>query len=422
MDLGDSSAKERRAPARTKSTGAADDLISITIKKLDPDEKAGMTLVQKGGALYVSKILKSSPFNGSDIEEGDKILSLNGQKLKRGETTSDFLKHLKETQGDKITVVVKKLKSAASSAARSLSPSAQRRRRKKLVQDNRVRDAEDHDQYRMHATKLYPKQTSGLYFHKIGPNLFVSGIASNSIFKETVLTVGDRVVMVNDVNFLSYADGNYATTLLKRADDTVHLVVEKGWTTWDPKFTDENHDKPVVEDGQPKVLKKEAKKEHKDVGIKAPTRRASGSGEALREEVMGNWGKSKARAASKERPEKPSHEEGKGPNGLRFLEHKGDFLCVTIKKKSEKHPGIKIKESKGLFLLKKVPNYEKRVALGSRVLAINGCGFKTDEEANDLIDRTKDKVVLIIDYEQPVLQECPSCATWLFPNGEQYEE
>mmetsp|Transcript_35730 Transcript_35730/g.86467 ORF Transcript_35730/g.86467 Transcript_35730/m.86467 type:complete len:108 (+) Transcript_35730:1110-1433(+) len=107
---------------------------------------------------------------------------------------------------------------------------------------------------------------------------------------------------------------------------------------------------------------------------------------------------------------------------MRFLEHKGDFLCITIKKKSEKHPGIKIRESRGMFLLKKIPSYEKRVALGSRVLAINGSSFKTEEEAQDLIDRTRDKVILIIDFEQPVLQECPSCKTWLFPNGEQYKE
>lgn len=415
MGSGDEGEQQRRRPSRTLSSGSLDDLVSVTVRQSETGQKAGLKLVQKDGSLYVSKVLTTGLFHGSEIEEGDKILSLNGKRLRRGETANEFLSNFMEKQ-DKITVVVKKAKIEAISPARSLSPA--RRRRRKLVNLEGVIDQEDHDQYRFRAEKYYSKQTGGLMFHKIGQNLFVSGIASDSIFKETGIAIGDRVVSVNDVNFLSYADGPYAVTLLKRGEGEVSIVVEKGWSTWDPKFTDENHNRPVLED-EPKEDNNEANKESKDVGIKAPTRRASGSGEILRGEVMGNR---EERAASKDHPKKPSHEEGKGPNGLRFLEHKGDFLCVTIKKKSEKHPGIKIKETKGLFLLKKVPNYEKRVALGSRVLAINGCGFKTEEEAQDLIDWTRDKVVLIIDFEQPVLQECPSCATWMFPNGEIYQE
>ncbi|KAL3939263.1 MAG: hypothetical protein SGBAC_005988 [Bacillariaceae sp.] len=410
--------KQRQAPPRTKSVGAADDLVSVTVKKLDPTQKAGIRLVQKGGALYVSKVLKDGLFYDSEVKEGDKILSLNGHRLKRGETAKDFMDNLAQMK-DKITVVVKKTDAAPTSAARSLSPSAARRRRRKLVKEEggRSNDREDHDQYRFRGEKLYSKQPGGLYFHKIEPNLFVSGIASDSIFAGTGVAVGDRVVSVNEVNFLSYSDGRYADTLLKRGEGEVELVVEKGWTTWDPKFTDKKHNRPGEED-EPKEGKRETKVESKDVGIKAPCRRASGSGEVLREEVLG---KHKDRAASKDRPKKSTHEAGKGPNGLRFLEHKGDFLCVTIKKKSEKHSGIKIRENNGMFLLKKVPGYEKRVALGSSVVAINGSNFKTEEEAQDLIDQTRDQVVLIIDFEQPVLQECPKCSTWLFPNGEQYK-
>eukprot|EP00526_Cylindrotheca_closterium_P010589 CAMPEP_0113633780 /NCGR_PEP_ID=MMETSP0017_2-20120614/17586_1 /TAXON_ID=2856 /ORGANISM="Cylindrotheca closterium" /LENGTH=396 /DNA_ID=CAMNT_0000544445 /DNA_START=149 /DNA_END=1336 /DNA_ORIENTATION=- /assembly_acc=CAM_ASM_000147 len=390
--------KERRAPARTKSVGAADDLVSVTVRKTDPKQKAGIKLVQKGGALYISHLVEGGLFDESEIEVGDKILSLNGTRLKRGETVDDFTSHL-ATMTDKITVVVKKANAKATSAARSLSPGAEKRRRRKLITEGNSHDREDHDQYRFHAEKLYSKQTGGLMFHKIEPNLFVSGIASDSIFKETGLAVGDRVVTVNDVNFLTYSDGKYAATLLKRGEGEVGLVVEKGWTTWDPKFTDKKHNKPTGEEPPPPVeetKERETKTESKDVGIKAPRRRASGSGEVLREEVRGK---------STDRSKKPTHEEG--PNGMRFLEHKGDFLCITIKKKSEKHPGIKIRESRGMFLLKKIPSYEKRVALGSRVLAINGSSFKTEEEAQDLIDRTRDKVILIIDFEQPVLQECP---------------
>jgi hypothetical protein len=247
---------------------------------------------------------------------------------------------------------------------------------------------------------------------------------------------------VNDVNFMSYADAAYATTLLKRGNDEVELVVEKGWKKFNKeKDVDKHHDKPsrdsLAVNGD----------NFKDKAITSPQGRASVSGDSSKDKS-----KKKRRGSVKstsidtdesalgdekfhtsiEIPKSnsqsdsglsSSRQKSQESNGLRFLEHKGDFLCMTIKKKSEKHSGIKVKEVQGIFILKKVPTYEKRIPLGSHILAINGSSsFTTAEEAKELIDGTKDKVVLIINYEQPVLQKCPCCGKWIMTNGEHYEE
>lgn len=459
----ENSEKRRAPPKRTKSVGSADDLVSVTVKKNDPNQKAGIKLVQRQGGLYVTGILEDGLFYDSEIEVNDKILSLNGKRLKPGETISDFMSDVSVSK-DKVTIVVKKANMKSSRAARSMSPATSRRRRKLVKKQgarhadgsfdyeinptldkyqNATSDDEDgiYDQHRIRAQKLFPKQGAGVSFKKIGDMLFVSGIALDSIFRDTVLAVGDRVVSVNDVNFMSYADATYATTLLKRGNDEVSLVVERGWKKFNmERDVDKNHDMPSRDS-----LAVGADDATKDKAIKSPQRRRSGSGDSSKgiskstkkrresfkststdtdESTLGDEKLRNSIEILKSKSDSsPSRHMGQESNGFRFIEHKGDFLCITVMKKSEKHPGIKVKEVQGMFILKKVPIYEKRIPLGSHILAINGSSnFRTADEAKNLIDGTEGKVVLIINYEQPVLQACPCCGKWITTNGEHYEE
>eukprot|EP00980_Cylindrotheca_fusiformis_P021441 scaffold8301_cov184-Cylindrotheca_fusiformis.AAC.9 len=442
--------RKREPPKRTKSVGAADDLVCVSVKKTDPNQKIGIKLAQRPGGLYITGILDDGLFDGSEIEIGDRVLSLNGQRLKPGESISDFMSNM-STFKEKVTIVVKKVNVKTSRNARSMSPG---RRRKKLVKKQGARKADgsfdyeinptleayekatsdDRDdeivQHRIRAQKLYPKQNAGVLFKKIGEMLFVNGIALDSIYRDTVLAVGDRVVSVNDVNFMSYADAAYATTLLKRGNKEVSLVVEKGWKKLNmEKDVDKNHNLPSKDSIATN------KNDSKDKSVKVPHRRPSTSKKKRRREsakststdadgsrldagkVQGHLMIQKLNSKSG-----PARHKTQTSNGLRFMEHKGDFMCITILKKSEKSPGIKVKEAAGIFVLKKLPSYEKRVPLGSRILAINGYSqFSSVNEAKDLIDRTEGKVVLIIDYEQPVLQTCPCCGKWMTTNGEHHE-
>ena len=87
-----------------------------------------------------------------------------------------------------------------------------------------------------------------------------------------------------------------------------------------------------------------------------------------------------------------------------------DFARVTVKKISERKSGVSVTKTEGKFILTAVPNYEKRISVGDEVLAINGTrNINTAIKANDLIDRTKGNVVLIVNFDGPKDFECPCC-------------
>lgn len=426
----------RSPPKRQKSSGAADDLVSVTVKKSVPEEKAGIKMVQKHGGIFITKITKNGLFDDTELEVDDRVLSINGKRIRPGESAKDFINHV-TTAHDKVTIVVKKANLKPSSAARSLSPNRMGRRRKKIVTKQVGRNADgsfdysidptvenyvketgefdDKEQYRFRANKIFERQGAGLSFKKIDDMLFVSGINLDSIFRDTNLQLGDRICQVNGSNFMSYVDENYATTLLKRAKGECELIVEKGWKCFNGKTdTDDSHGKP----SRDSLLQNR--------GDSRGDLTSNTSIDQMRsrrnEEQNKKSTKSEKGYMLKTSDHSTSHMSGDS-KGIQFLEHKGDYCVITIKKKSESKPGIKVKKTEGKFILKKVPSYEKRVPLGSKILAINGSSdFSSVDEAKDLIQGTKEKVVLIIDFEEPVLQQCPCCGKWMTMNGEHFTE
>ena len=97
--------------------------------------------------------------------------------------------------------------------------------------------------------------------------------------------------------------------------------------------------------------------------------------------------------------------QGSFSNGLRFQEHKGDYVCVTIKKKSEIDPGIKFKKREGKIILSKVPEQDKkRIPVGTQLFAINGISdINTTTRAREIINKTMKEVVLFINFEGLIL-------------------
>lgn len=439
--------KIRKPPQRQNSSGAADDLLSVTVKKDDPNEKAGLKMVQKQGGIFITKITENGLFHGTELEVDDRVLSINGKRIRPGESAQDFMNHITISK-DKVTIVVKKAKLKPRSAARSLSPSGQRRRRKKIVTKQVGRNADgsfdynidptlenyvketgeldDKEQFRIRAKKIFEKQGAGVAFKKIDDMLFVSGISLDSIFRDTNLMLGDRAVSINGTNFMSYVDKTYAETILKRAKGECELVVERGWDNFNAdNDVDELHDKPsrdsIVENQE--ALTSPNQHSHRSSVSVEKVISPSESSEEPKTKASTTKHKEDISTEAKASGDSSSPTGEDNSRGIKFLEHKGDFLKITIKKKSEKSPGIKVKKTEGIFILKKVPSHEKRVPIGSQILAINGSSdFTTVDEAKALIDGTKDKVVLIINFDQPVLQECPCCKKWMTTNGEHFEE
>lgn len=207
-----------------KTTSASDDLTSVTVRKESLNEKAGIHLVERQGVVYVTKISENGIFHNTEIDAGDVVLSINGKRLKKGEGSGDFIKAITQAKAT-VTVVVKKFGKDSTRGARSLSP---RNRRKKKIGERlhtamarrnpdgsfdpnhspRISayksndDEEVFEQYNITANKIFVNQAVGLTFQQEDSMLFVSNIALDSIFRDTELEVGDRVCLINQMNFM----------------------------------------------------------------------------------------------------------------------------------------------------------------------------------------------------------------------------
>jgi C-terminal processing protease CtpA/Prc len=109
----------------------ADDLVSVTVRKTSPDQKAGVSLVERKGRVYVTKVTEQGLFHGSEIEVGDVVLSINGKRLKNDEGAKTIIEHISKAKTN-VTMVVKKANRKARRGVRSLSPTAHRRQRGKI--------------------------------------------------------------------------------------------------------------------------------------------------------------------------------------------------------------------------------------------------------------------------------------------------
>ncbi|KAL3939264.1 MAG: hypothetical protein SGBAC_005989 [Bacillariaceae sp.] len=247
------------------TAAAGDYLISVTVYKSTANQKAGIKVVQKADGIYITAIAKGGLLDETRVDVGDKLLSINGRRARAGQDTREFMK-LISTAGEKVTIVVKKDKGKKKSS-NNKSPG----RTKKLVQADvfRAKDgsfdfninpeleefekklskvnADDYEQFPIVGSKLFEGQGAGLAFKNKEGMLFVSGISFDSIFAETELEFGDRIVSVMDVNFMNYADEKYAKTLIKKAKGEVNIVVEKGWNKLAKAEQDAQHGMPRQE-------------------------------------------------------------------------------------------------------------------------------------------------------------------------------
>jgi C-terminal processing protease CtpA/Prc len=240
-----------------RTAEAADDLVSITVRKENPDQKSGIGLIERSGAVYVTKITENGLFHGSELDIGDVVLSINGKRIRPGEGPDALLKHITKAKAT-VTMVVKKANKMASRGARSLSPMTRRRKAREAekeankiyrglakrnldgsldltaaeaweteedVDDNIVDDT-------ITAKKIFSKQDVGLKFAAIDNKLFVSKISTESIFLDSGLEVGDRILEINQMSFRQYVDAKYALKIIAKAKDTVSMEVEKGHTRY----------------------------------------------------------------------------------------------------------------------------------------------------------------------------------------------
>ena len=239
------------SPVQLKTESYSDDLTSVTVRKERPDQKAGISLVERQGTVFVTRISERGLFHESGIDAGDIVLSINGKRIRKGEGPDELLKAIKKAK-DRVTVVVKKANQQAVRGSRSLSPRTQRRLKSQMTRKSHKRDSKKFnpdgslnlsfsgsakwesdeeeelmEQVTVEVKKMFDKQPVGLDFHEEDNMIFVSEIDADSPFQDSDLQLDDRIVTINGMSFVRYADAKYAKKILSKAASKITLVVER---------------------------------------------------------------------------------------------------------------------------------------------------------------------------------------------------
>jgi C-terminal processing protease CtpA/Prc len=226
---------------------SVDDLVSVTVRKDSPTQRAGISLVERQGEISISQIDENGLFHGTQVEEGDQVLSVNGKKLKKGEGAKHVMKAITKAKAT-LTIVVKKpgINNPTSGyRVGKIKKKPNKLVRKELHQKKDLSLNPNHDPPLMmkessgdsvdlirikSATKLYREQPLGLSMVEYNNMIFISDISLESPFCDSKLQVGDRVVSVGSMNFMKCADAALAIKTAEKATKEVELVVEKGRT------------------------------------------------------------------------------------------------------------------------------------------------------------------------------------------------
>lgn len=236
-----SPAAGRSSPGSRKTVQSAEDLVSVTVRKDEPSQKAGISLVERQNGTYITKVDPEGLFHDTEIQEGDKVLSINGKRLKQGEGAKHIIKTITKAKAT-VTMVVKKHGVSPTRGSRGgrikkkpntiFKKDIHRKEDHSLDPDHDPRilrqDTDAFDQIPIKATKIYREQSLGLSIVEYNNMIFISDISLESPFRDTNLRVGDRVVGVGSMNFMSYADAALAKKMAEKAPKEVEIVVEKG--------------------------------------------------------------------------------------------------------------------------------------------------------------------------------------------------
>ena len=179
----------------------------ITARKSHPSEQMGVSIKEVDGRATVTEIVDDSIFYDSGLKVGDILLSLNGTS-----TRDAFLSDLMASGNgaeDKVTMVVRQVANGLLEKSPSKRPSLS-------SNPNEVEVEKEKD------------QDVGIHFKVHDNMLVVSNILRGSVFQDTDLKVGDLVAKINEMDFYSYADADYALKIAnKRGGRSVKLQLRQ---------------------------------------------------------------------------------------------------------------------------------------------------------------------------------------------------
>jgi hypothetical protein len=238
---------------------ARGEFVSISVRKEDPKEKAGIRLEQdSAGRLKVRNIARNGLFGDTELEIGDIVLSINRVRLSDGEPPEALVEVANQATRN-ITVVVKKPHQPQTAPNEKMAKKMQKKKdiAESLTKDNNCAKpdtyyngvAQRNEDGSLNCTKEAqevavqkgPKMTVtisamkedredivGIEFVVQHKKLWVAHLdQDHCIFAGTDLAVGDCILSINDMSFREYVDAEYAETICNKARAQVTLVVIK---------------------------------------------------------------------------------------------------------------------------------------------------------------------------------------------------
>lgn len=191
-------------PAKRRSSSCKKGAFnSITARKNHPSEKLGVSIKEIDGRATITEILEDGIFFGTGLQVGDILLSMNGQS-----TREAFLSDLiaaGDAAEEKVTMVVRQ---AGSLRNLVKTPS---KRTSLSDKPNEIELEKEKD------------QDVGIRFKVKDNKLVVSKILRDSVFQDTDLKVGDLISKINEMDFYSYADADYALKIANKRGNRIKI-------------------------------------------------------------------------------------------------------------------------------------------------------------------------------------------------------
>jgi len=279
LEKGSSSSTVSQRSSYCGSSHNGSRLVSITVRKEDPDAKAGIQLEQDStGTVRVTNIAKNGLFGDTQLEIGDVVLSVNKKRLSEGEGPDVLLSVVHKFKSISIAVRKPPKEGAPLKTKNSKKKQDQAKDNNhskvdtyymgtvKYNEDGSLKvkgngiedyddvsdedDDDDSQKQDKHTTTISVQKTNPLPEHSprsvvtkrakkhqsdstgliLGARnkneLVVKTILRGSPFRGTKLRVGDRILSINDMSFRRHVDAEYAVSILELARLVVTLVVE----------------------------------------------------------------------------------------------------------------------------------------------------------------------------------------------------
>jgi C-terminal processing protease CtpA/Prc len=163
-------------------------LISVTVEKESVDTKLGIAMADINDYIVITNITEDSPFQGTDLVPGLRLLCINNT-LCKGLGKAEAVDVFKQITGS-VTIIAEKVGYITAVAV-----------------------------------KQSPEDKIGIGLKDMSGMIIVSSIAENSLFANTELKVGHRVMTINKMSVMGM-DKYQAIKLFQTADSTITVMAE----------------------------------------------------------------------------------------------------------------------------------------------------------------------------------------------------